>query len=138
MGGVENQPKRVTLSKSLPRGVNEVCCDSREIDTWTLTMSEAQRELQHHKHHLPDSSTEEGVSIERLKTTNIIALPMGLPLEYTKPIAHGEEMMKVEVDEILTRGLITQQTADDEVHQIRSEVHAEQDSQLSKPAQHLR
>ena len=46
--------------------------------------------------------------------------------------------MKVEVDEILTRGLITQETANDEVHQMRGEVHAEQDSQLSKPAQHLR
>ena len=42
-------------------------------------MSDAQGGLQHHRHHLSDSSTEEGVSIERLTTTNIFAHTMGLP-----------------------------------------------------------
>ena len=56
------------------------CSWIQSNDVWSiLTMSEAQGGLQHHKHHLSDSSTEEAVSIERLTTTNIFGHPMGLP-----------------------------------------------------------
>ena len=60
-------------------------------------------------------TTKEMVSIEHLFATHVFTNPQHLPAEYIRGVQEVEQMMHAAINEVLSRGVVTQQRAAEEV-----------------------